>query len=76
MKSGAIVDASAVDKPLNSKGKTVTEDSKDEGEVELSKDYSVNADKDAAWLQKRSKYRFSYQKASHYSRRWISLGGC
>lgn len=65
VKSGAIVDASVVDTPLKPKGKTnhkVTEDRKDEQEVELTKDYADSVDKDAAWLKKGGKFRFGYKK--------------
>jgi IS5 family transposase len=63
--SGAIVDASVVDTPLKPKGKTshkVTEDRKDEQEVEVTKDYADSVDKDAAWLKKVGKYRYGYKK--------------
>lgn len=65
VKTGAIVDASVVDTPLKPKGKTnhkVTEDRKDEEEVEVTKDYADSVDKDAAWLKKGGKYRFGYKK--------------
>jgi len=65
VKTGAIVDASVVDTPLKPKGKTshkVTEDRKDEQEVEVTKDYADSVDKDAAWLKKGGKYRFGYKK--------------
>lgn len=65
VKTGALIDASVVDTPLKPKGKTnhkVTEDRKDEQEVEVTKDYAESVDKDAAWLKKGDKYRFGYKK--------------
>lgn len=65
VKTGAIIDASVIDTPLKPKGKTnheVTEDRKDEHEVEVTKDYADSVDKDAAWLKKGGKYRFGYKK--------------
>jgi len=65
IKTGVIVDASVIDTPLKPKGKTnhkVTEDRKDEQEVEVVKDYAASVDKDAAWLKKGGKYRFGYKK--------------
>ena len=65
VKTGVIVDASVIDTPLKPKGKTnhkVTEDRKDEQEVEVIKDYPASVDKDAAWLKKGGKYRFGYKK--------------
>ncbi len=67
VKKGAIVDASVIDTPLRPKGKTthkVTEDRKDEQEVEVKKDYADSVDKDASWLKKQGKYRYGYKK--HY----------
>jgi len=58
VKTGAIVDASVIDTPLKPKGKTnhkVTEDRKDEQEVEVTKAYTDSVDKDAAWLKKAGK---------------------
>ena len=55
VKTGVIVDASVIDTPLKPKGKTnhkVTEDRKDQQEVEVVKDYPDSVDKDAAWLKK------------------------
>jgi len=54
VKKGAIVDASVIDTPLRPKGKTthkVTEDRKDEQEVEVKKYYADSVDKDASWLK-------------------------
>ena len=54
-----------IDTPLKPKGKTnyqVTEDRKDEQEIEVSKDYANSVDKDARWLKKGGKYRFGYKK--------------
>lgn len=65
VKTGAIVDASVIDTPLKPKGKTnhkVTEDRKDEQEVEVTKDYADSVDKDAAWLKKGGEYRYGYKK--------------
>ena len=65
VKTGAIIDASVIDTPLKPKGKTnhkVTEDRKDEKEVEITKDYADKVDKDASWLKKGGKYRFGYKK--------------
>jgi len=65
VKSGAIVDASIVDTPLRPKGKTihkVTEDRKDEEEVEVKKEYADSVDKEASWLKKRGKYHYGYKK--------------
>ena len=65
VKTGAIVDASVIDTPLKPKGKTnhkVTEDRKDEQEVEVLKNYADSVDKDAAWIKKGGKYRFGYKK--------------
>ncbi len=67
VKKGALVDASVIDTPLKPKGRTnykVTEDRKDEKEVEVNKDYADSVDKDASWLKKGGKYRFGYKK--HY----------
>src|SRR5680860_1426119 len=47
VKTGAIVDASVIDTPLKPKGKTnhaVTEDRKDEQEIEISKKYADSVD--------------------------------
>ncbi len=65
VKTGIIVDASVIDTPLKPKGKTnykVTQDRKDEHEIEVNKDYAASVDKDAAWLKKSGKYRFGYKK--------------
>jgi len=65
VKTGAIIDASVIDTPLKPKGKTnhkVTEDRKDEQEVEVTKDYADSVDKDASWLKKGGKYRYGYKK--------------
>jgi len=65
VKRGAIVDASIVDTPLRPKGKTihkVTEDRKDEEEVEVKKEYADSVDKEASWLKKRGKYHYGYKK--------------
>jgi len=65
VKTGAIIDASVIDTPLKPKGKTthkVTEDRKDEQEVEVKKEYADSVDKDASWLKKGGKYRFGYKK--------------
>lgn len=65
VKTGAIIDASVIDTPLKPKGKTnhkVTEDRKDEQEVEIVKAYADSVDTDAAWLKKGGKYRFGYKK--------------
>ena len=65
IKTGAMVDASVIDTPLKPKGKTnyqVTEDRKDEQEIEVTKDYANSVDKDARWLKKGGKYRFGYKK--------------
>lgn len=67
VKTGAIIDASVIDTPLKPKGKTnhkVTEDRKDEQEVEVKKDYADSVDKEASWLKKGGKYRYGYKK--HY----------
>lgn len=65
VRTGAIVDASVIDTPLKPKGKTnykVTEDRKDEQEVEVTKQYADSVDKEGAWLKKGGKYRFGYKK--------------
>ena len=65
VKTGAIVDASVIDTPLKPKGKTnykVTENRKDEQEVEVTKEFADSVDKDASWLKKGGKYRFGYKK--------------
>lgn len=65
VKTGALVDASVIDTPLKPKGKTnyeVTQDRKDEKEVEVTKEYADCVDKEAAWLKKAGKYRFGYKK--------------
>ncbi len=65
VKTGAIIDASVIDTPLKPKGKTnhqVTEDRKDEQEVEVKKDYADSVDKEASWLKKGGKYRYGYKK--------------
>lgn len=67
VKTGAIIDASVIDSPLKPKGKTnhkVTEDRKDEKEVEVTKEYAESVDKEASWLKKGGKYRYGYKK--HY----------
>ncbi len=64
VKSGLIVDASVIDKPLRPRGKTnqiVTEDRSEET-VKVKKDYAHSVDKDATWLKKRGKYHFGYKK--------------
>ena len=65
VKTGVIVDASVIDTPLKPKGKTnhkVTQDRKDEQEVEVLKDYPASVDAEASWLKKSGKYRFGYKK--------------
>ncbi len=65
VKTGAIVDASVIDTPLKPKGTTnhkVTQDRKDDQEVEVIKDYPDSVDTEAAWLKKGGKYRFGYKK--------------
>jgi len=65
VRTGVIVDASVIDTPLRPKGRTnhkVTEDRKDEEEVEVVKDYADSVDTEAAWLKKGGKYRFGYKK--------------
>ncbi len=65
VKTGVIVDASVIDTPLKPKGKTnpkVTQDRKDEQEVEVIRDYAESVDAGAAWLKKGGKYRFGYKK--------------
>jgi IS5 family transposase len=65
IKSGAIVDASVIDTPLRPKGKTihkVTEDRKDNEEVEVKKDYADSVDQEGSWLKKRDKFHFGYKK--------------
>lgn len=65
IKTGAIIDASVIDTPLRPKGKNnykVTEDREDEKEVEVTKEYSSNVDKEASWLKKRGKFHFGYKK--------------
>lgn len=65
IKSGAIVDASVIDTPLRPKGRTihkVTEDRKDDEEVEVKKEYADSVDKEGAWLKKRGKFHFGYKK--------------
>jgi len=67
IKTGAIIDASVIDTPLRPKGKTeheVTEDRKDEQEVEVTKIYADSVDQDGAWLKKRGIYHFGFKK--HY----------
>lgn len=67
VKKGALIDASVIDTPLKPKGKTnhkVTEDRKDEQEVEVKKEYPSSVDQEASWLKKGGKYRFGYKK--HY----------
>ncbi len=67
IKSGAIVDASVIDTPLRPKGRTihkVTEDRKDDEEVEVKREYAESVDKEGAWLKKRGKFHFGYKK--HY----------
>ncbi len=77
VKTGAIIDASVVDTPLKPKGKTnhkVTEDRKDEQEIEVTKDYADSVDKDAAWLKKGGKYRFGYKKHHVTDQEGLVLG--
>lgn len=65
VKTGAIIDASVIDTPLRPKGKNnykVTEDREDENEVEVTKEYASNVDKEASWLKKRGKFHFGYKK--------------
>ena len=65
IKSGAIVDASVIDTPLRPKGRTihkVTEDRKDDEEVEVKKEYADSVDKEGSWLKKRGKFHFGYKK--------------
>lgn len=65
VKTGAIVDASVIDTPLQPKGTTthqVTEDRIDEKEVSLEKDDADRVDKDAWWLKKGGKFRDGYKK--------------
>ena len=77
VKTGAIVDASVIDTPLKPKGKAnhkVTEDRKDEQEVEVTKEYADSVDKDAAWLKKAGKYRFGYKKHHVTDNQGLVLG--
>lgn len=65
VKKGAIVDASVIDTPLKPKGKMtheVTEDRKDERELEVRKNYADSVDKDASWIKKAGKLRYGYKK--------------
>lgn len=65
IKTGAIVDASVIDTPLKPKGKAnheVTEDRKDEQEVEVTKKYADSVDNEASWLKKGGKFRYGYKK--------------
>lgn len=65
VKTGVIVDASVIDTPLKPKGKTnykVTEDRKDEQEVEVAKEFAQSVDKEASWIKKGGKYHFGYKK--------------
>ena len=65
VKTGAIVDASVIDRPLQPKGTTnhqVTEDRIDEKEVSVEKNDADRVDKDAWWLKKGGKFRYGYKK--------------
>lgn len=67
VKKGAIVDASVVDTPLKPKGNVnyqVTEDRRDEYEVEIEKKLAESVDKEASWIKKGGKLRYGYKK--HY----------
>ena len=69
IKTGATIEASFINAPLKPKGKTnhkVNEDRKDEQQVELTKEYGDNVDKDADWLNKVGKSRFGFKKTSCY----------
>jgi len=77
VKTGAIVDASVIDTPLKPKGKTnfkVTEDRKDEQEVEVTKAYADSVDKEASWIKKGGKYRYGYKKHHVTDQEGLVLG--
>lgn len=77
VKTGVIIDASAIDTPLKPKGKTnhkVTQDREDEQEVEITKYYADSADKDAVWLKKGGKYRFGNKKHHLTTNEGLVLG--
>jgi IS5 family transposase len=77
VKTGAIVDASVVETPLKPKGKTnykVTQDRKDEQEIEVKKEYSSSVDTDASWLKKRGKYHYGYKKHHVTDEEGVILG--
>ena len=77
VKTGAIVDASVIDTPLKPKGKInhkITQDRKDEQEVEVIKDYPTSVDTDATWLKKGGKYRFGYKKHHVTDNQGLVLG--
>ena len=62
--TGIIVDASVIDTPLRSKGKTthkVTQERSEE-KISVEKEYLDRVDKDGTWLKKRGKYHFVFKK--------------
>ena len=64
VKTGLIIDPSAIDTPLRPKGKTnfkVTQD-RCEDQVEVHKEYADSVDKEGTWLKKRGKYHFGFKK--------------
>jgi IS5 family transposase len=66
-KISSIIDASVIDIPLNTKGKSshkIAEDRVAESEQIIPKEYSSSVGKEASWLKKGEKYHYGYRK--HY----------
>lgn len=77
VKKGAIVDASVIDTPLKPKGKVtheVTEDRKDDKEVQVKKQYAKSVDVDASWIKKAGKIRYGYKKHVVTDEKGLVLG--
>jgi IS5 family transposase len=76
VKTGVIIDASAIDTPLRPKGKTtfkVTED-RCEDQVEVHKENANSADKKGTWLKNRGKYHFGFKKRHVTDNEGLVLG--
>jgi IS5 family transposase len=76
VKTGVIIDASAIDTPLRPKWKTtfkVTED-RCEDQVEVHKEYADSVDKEGTWLKKRGKYPFGFKKHHVTDNQGLVLG--
>jgi IS5 family transposase len=65
IRTGLIIDASAIDTPLRPKGKTTFKVSEDicEDQVEVHKEYAASVDKEGTWLKKKGKHHITYNES-------------